>query len=122
MTRFQMSNGLLVPYEPPAQRTQEQLYAEYHAQHEVCHVCGGDNYCTTCTCTFMVPGQEHRDNNHIICACGWKGIRHDMVPKSMERKIRDAYLEKWTGDMDKDFSEVTDAKGIKHKLYDPEDK
>lgn len=53
----------------------------YYSNHKKCPLCGGEDNCQTLMgFTFdMDNPDEHRDENHVACKCGWNGIVHNLT-------------------------------------------
>ena len=56
---------------------------EYHARHRVCPICGSDRYSSTCMAYIMHNLEDYRDMNIIDCRCGYRGYKHDLVPRKV---------------------------------------
>ena len=56
-----------------------ETYCEtYYKKHAVCPSCHSKYYEETLV-GYTIIDEHSKDGNHIHCACGWKGIVHDLV-------------------------------------------
>lgn len=66
----------------------EEFMDDYLKKHAVCPECGSRNFSTTLV-GFIVNlehPEEYQDKNSVHChSCGWKGIRHELVPARTDR-------------------------------------
>lgn len=63
------------------------LLEKYYNEHCTCPKCGHRDYTTTMLAYILDKKhpEEYKNKNTIECLnCGWKGIKHDMVP---EKKV-----------------------------------
>jgi hypothetical protein len=54
--------------------------ADYYLAHSVCPTCGQDDIERTCIGYVFYDIEKFKDENRATCACGWKGIVHDLQP------------------------------------------
>lgn len=65
-------------------KRRDEFYQKYREEHRCCPNCGSRNYTMT---LLGIPlnldkADEYRDINSCHCQdCGWRGIRHDLVPE-----------------------------------------
>jgi len=58
----------------------------YHKDHCACPLCGSTKNCQTYVGYIVhvdngvvLNADEFKDENNILCKCGWKGIVHELV-------------------------------------------
>lgn len=64
----------------PEPTVRESVYTQYHNIHRCCPTCGSQDVETTCKGVIFTDLQTAVDNNRAVCACGWRGIVHELVP------------------------------------------
>ena len=80
------SGRLLLPVERVP--TQAEIWDQYFELHKACPQCGSDDVAMTCVgFVFPVTLEAAKDTNRCDCACGWSGIRHDMVPDKRDINV-----------------------------------
>lgn len=63
--------------------TPQQIRAAYDRLHTTCPSCDSDSIEVTCMGVFFDSLETAFDNNHATCCkCGWRGIAHDLQPKT----------------------------------------
>ncbi len=60
----------------------EDIRKRYHNNHSRCPSCHNTKFSSTYMGFIldMSKPEEYRDENKIVCSCGWTGITHDLVP------------------------------------------
>lgn len=86
-------SGLYVPYEPPKQKTQAELMAEYRSRHRYCPSCGSDGIEQTCIGRMVHNAEEYVDPNTGTCTtCGWHGRVHDLTAERNSNMTLDEFV------------------------------
>lgn len=73
----------------------EEFMNKYDKEHSCCPKCGSKNFSSTLVGYIYNPEkpEEYKDRNSVKCFdCGWRGIRHDMVPAPVKMD-KDTILE-----------------------------
>jgi len=59
-------------------------HEQYDFDHAVCPKCFDNDFETTCMGIWRDENGKLWDRNRVQCACGWKGIAHELVPRKNE--------------------------------------
>jgi len=66
---------------------------KYHLNHKHCPVCGSPNHFSTYVGYILKidenckVDESFKDENTVVCKCGWKGITHDLIPEYNTEKV-----------------------------------
>ena len=80
--------------EKEGQRRYKDFLNKYRQEHYFCPNCHSKNYISTImSCVFDEEHpEEYKDRNLITCnLCGWKGISHDLLPKTENTGFKICY-------------------------------